>query len=61
MGGDSLVENKSNAPGFICPICLPKPKSSKFQKKKEASLGVRSLYNRRTVMILSSIVDCILA
>ena len=38
MGADSSVEN---APEFICPICLPKPKSSGFQWKK-SSLGVRS-------------------
>ena len=30
-----------NAPEFICPICLPKPKSSGFQWKKP-SLGGRS-------------------
>ena len=38
MGADSLAENTTE---FICPICLPKPKSSGFQWKK-ASLGVRS-------------------
>ena len=31
MGADSLAENTPNAPEFICPICLPKPKSSGFQ------------------------------
>ena len=41
MGADSLAENTPNAPEFICPICMPKPKSSGFQWKK-ASLGVRS-------------------
>ena len=41
MGADSLDENTPNAPEFICPICLPKPKSSGFQWKK-ASLGVCS-------------------
>ena len=41
MGADSLAENTPNAPEFICPICLPKPKSSGFQCKK-ASLGFRS-------------------
>ena len=40
MGADSLAENTQNAPEFICPICLPKPKSLAFQWKK-ASLGVR--------------------
>ena len=34
MGADSLAENTPNAPEFICPICLPKPKSSGFQWKK---------------------------
>ena len=43
MGADSLAENTPNDPEFICPICLPKPKSSAFQSKK-ASLGVRSPY-----------------
>ena len=37
----SSAENTPNAPEFICPICLPKPKSSGFQWKK-ASLCVRS-------------------
>ena len=41
MGAESLTENTPNAPEFICPICLPNPKSSGFQWKK-ASLGVRS-------------------
>ena len=31
MGADSSVENTPNAPKFICPICLPKPKRSGFQ------------------------------
>ena len=35
------AKNLPNPPEFICPICLPKPKSSGFQWKK-ASLGVRS-------------------
>ena len=30
MGADSLAENAENASEFICPICLPKPKSSGF-------------------------------
>ena len=37
----SLAENTPNAPEFIYPICLPKPKTSGFQRKK-ASLGVHS-------------------
>jgi hypothetical protein len=41
MDADSLSENTPNAPEFIYPIGLPKPKSSGFQYKK-ASLGVRS-------------------
>ena len=43
MGADSSAENIPNAPKFIFPICLPKPKpkSLEFQWKK-ASLGVRS-------------------
>ena len=41
MGADSSAENTPNAPEFICPICLSKPKSSGFQEKK-ALLGVRS-------------------
>ena len=31
MGADSSTENTPNAPEFICPICLLKPKSSGFQ------------------------------
>ena len=47
MGADSLAEITPNAPEFICPICLPKPKSSGFQWKK-ASLGVRSQWPLQT-------------
>ena len=43
MGADKLAENTPNAPKFICPNCLPKPKSLEFWWKK-ASLGVRSLW-----------------
>ena len=31
MGADSLAKNTLNAPEFICPIYLPKPKFSGFQ------------------------------
>jgi hypothetical protein len=31
IGADSLAENTPNAAEFICPICLPKAKSSGFQ------------------------------
>ena len=41
ISANSLAENTLNAPEFICPICLPKQKSSGIQWKK-ASLGVRS-------------------
>ena len=41
IGADSLVKNTPNAPKFICPICLLKPKSLGFQWKN-ASLGVHS-------------------
>ena len=34
MGADSLAENTPNAPEFIWPISLPKPKKSGFQWKK---------------------------
>ena len=34
MGADSFAENTPNVPEFICPICLPKLKSSGFQWKK---------------------------
>ena len=44
MGADKLDENTPNAPKFICPICLPKDKSSGFQWKM-ASLGVHSPWN----------------
>ena len=30
VGADSLAKNIPNATEFICPICLPKPKSSGF-------------------------------
>ena len=40
-GADSLVENTLTAPEFICPIFLPKPKSSRCQWKK-ALFGVCS-------------------
>ena len=41
MGADSPVENTSNVSKNFSPKCLPKPKSSRFLKKK-LSLGVRS-------------------
>ena len=41
MGGYSSDENTPNAPEFICPICLPNPKSSGFQWNDDA-LGIRS-------------------
>ena len=41
MGADKLAINILNAPKFICPNCLPKPKSLGFDEKK-ASLAVRS-------------------
>jgi hypothetical protein len=31
MGVDNWAENTPNVPEFICPICLPKPKSAGFQ------------------------------
>ena len=31
MGINSLAENTPNAPQFVCPICLPKPKNSGLQ------------------------------
>ena len=33
MSADILAENIPLTPDFICPICLPKPKSSGFQWK----------------------------
>jgi hypothetical protein len=30
MDDDSFAKNTPNAPEFICPVCLPKPKSSVF-------------------------------
>jgi hypothetical protein len=41
MGADKSAENTPNAPKFICPNFLPKPKILNFCEKK-ASLGVRS-------------------
>ena len=42
MGADKSAENTPTAPKFICPICLPRPKSLGFWWKK-ASSGVYSL------------------
>ena len=41
MGADKSAENILNAPKFICPNCLPKPKSLGFRWKK-TSFGVHS-------------------
>ena len=41
MGADCSAQNTPNAPEFICPICLLKPKSSRFQWKN-ALFGVRN-------------------
>ena len=43
MSADSPAENTPNASKNFSPKCLPKPKSSRFLKKK-LSLGVRSLW-----------------
>ena len=43
MDAASSVENIPNGVEFICPIGLPKPKSSGFQWK-EALLGVRGAH-----------------
>ena len=51
MGAYSLAENTPNDPEFICPIYLPKPKSSEFKGKK-AWLGVRSPWRKVIVQIL---------
>ena len=34
MGADGSAKNTPNASKFICPICLPKPKSVGFQEKR---------------------------
>ena len=34
MGADSSAEDAENAPEYMCPICLSKPKSSGLQWKK---------------------------
>ena len=41
MGADNLTENNPKTSEFICPICLPKPKSSRFHWKK-TSMGIGS-------------------
>ena len=45
MVADKSAQNTPNAPKFIYPNCLPKPKSFGFQWKK-ASLGVGSPWSR---------------
>ena len=35
MSADSLTESAQNAPEFICPIYLPQPKSSGFQRRAQ--------------------------
>ena len=50
MGADSSAENTPNAPKFISPICLPKPKSSGCQQRK-ALLDVRSPWYLHTYSI----------
>ena len=34
IGADSLAVKTQNAPEFICPICLPKPKKFWISMKK---------------------------
>ena len=46
MGADSSAENTPNAPEFICPICLPNSKSSRFQwKRLHWASVVRGIYD----------------
>ena len=40
MGADSSALNIPNAPEFIGPICLPKPKSFEFLKKSSLWMSV---------------------
>ena len=56
MGADKSAENTPNAPKFIGPNCLPKPKSLGFWWKK-ASLGVRSPCLKPLIDYLSVIKD----
>ena len=53
MGVDKLVKNTPNAPKFICPNCLPKPKILGFWWKKD-SLGVRSPCSKLMIILLIS-------
>ena len=50
MGTDRTAENTPNAPKFICTICLPKPKSSGCQWRKDL-LDVRSPWYLHTYSI----------
>ena len=40
MGADKSAENTPNAPKFICPNCLPKPKSLGVSKKSSLWVSV---------------------
>ena len=42
MGADSSAKNTPNVPEFICPICLPKPKSSGNEKMLNWASVVRA-------------------
>ena len=48
MAADIFAKHTPNAPEFICPICLPKPKSSGMHWKK-ASLRVRSPWHSNII------------
>ena len=56
MGAESLTENTPHAPKFICPICLPKPKSSGFQWKKLRLASLVRAYINRDVTIMFYVV-----
>ena len=50
ISADSSAENTPNTPEFICPICMPKPKSSGFKWNKSKSKYISRL---RVIKILA--------
>ena len=52
MGADCLAENTPNAPKFICPICLPKPKSFVFDVFITLSCAPEKPTNKKRVVLL---------
>ena len=55
MGADKSGENTPNAPTFICPNCLPKPKSLEMKKRLDWASIVRALFQSEILFMFGNL------